>query len=413
MDRFGDDLTEELLQYMTFEDKIRLECVSKQWQRCVFNKQFGLDIVKGSKQTMDSLRIYRKVKRRLPIVYISCLKSILKKCPNIMRVNIEIEVESEVLSLIGQNCPNIKSLRLSPTNSSAEKSLSFFRMYGHKLEELDIKYGSYKFIDILGFCQNPKIINYESLSYYLTEQDGILPKLERIKSPFLFSNSCVKIMSDKYNQTIKTLNVRFNNLTEEELKTRIHYICRFENLTELKLIVSPRQITEPIDDCLSLIGQKCNKILKLNLSIDSSVPISDQFFDSFKNFIAIKKLKIKLEHNRVLSGSVECFKHCKQLYELVINYPELREDFFANIASFVPKLQLLRIKTRNQFSDSFIDSFYSTENIQKVDHRFIRKNYMNWYFGKSLIEVMLSPNGMNVKLIDDNCGLISHVNLIE
>ena len=29
-----------------------------------------------------------------------------------------------------------------------------------------------------------------------------------------------------------------------------------------------------------------------------------------------------------------------------------------------------------------------------------------WYFGKSLIEVMLSPNGMNVKHITHNCGLI-------
>ena len=33
MDRFGDHLTEEVLQYLTFEDKVRLECVSKQWRR--------------------------------------------------------------------------------------------------------------------------------------------------------------------------------------------------------------------------------------------------------------------------------------------------------------------------------------------------------------------------------------------
>ena len=37
----------------------------------------------------------------------------------------------------------------------------------------------------------------------------------------------------------------------------------------------------------------------------------------------------------------------------------------------------------------------------------IDKNY--YYFGKSLIEVMLSPNGMNVKHITHNCGLISDV----
>ena len=61
--------------------------------------------------------------------------------------------------------------------------------------------------------------------------------------------------------------------------------------------------------------------------------------------------------NTVLSGSVECFKHCKQLNELDIDYRKLREDFFANIASFVPKLQLLKIKSDQQFSDTFINLF--------------------------------------------------------
>ena len=34
-DRFGDDLTEELLSYLSVEDKIRLQSVAKQWNRCL------------------------------------------------------------------------------------------------------------------------------------------------------------------------------------------------------------------------------------------------------------------------------------------------------------------------------------------------------------------------------------------
>ena len=59
---------------------------------------------------------------------------------------------------------------------------------------------------------------------------------------------------------------------------------------------------------VSLIGQKCKKLLKLDLSIDSSVPISDQFFDIFTECEAIKEMRIELSHNTVLSRSVECFK---------------------------------------------------------------------------------------------------------
>ena len=38
MDRFGDDLSEVILSYLWFEDKIRLECVSKQWRRLVYQQ---------------------------------------------------------------------------------------------------------------------------------------------------------------------------------------------------------------------------------------------------------------------------------------------------------------------------------------------------------------------------------------
>ena len=39
MERFGDDLTEEILYYLSLKDKVKFECLSKQWQRLVFNKE--------------------------------------------------------------------------------------------------------------------------------------------------------------------------------------------------------------------------------------------------------------------------------------------------------------------------------------------------------------------------------------
>ena len=42
--RICDDLCEVLLSYLSFEDKIRFECVSKQWQKCVYEKQHSLVI---------------------------------------------------------------------------------------------------------------------------------------------------------------------------------------------------------------------------------------------------------------------------------------------------------------------------------------------------------------------------------
>jgi len=43
-ERFGDDLTEVLLSYISFEDCFQYKCVSKQWKHLLFNKQNKLII---------------------------------------------------------------------------------------------------------------------------------------------------------------------------------------------------------------------------------------------------------------------------------------------------------------------------------------------------------------------------------
>jgi hypothetical protein len=43
-DRFGDDLCELILSYLTLNDCLEYQCVNKQWKRLVFNKQMKLII---------------------------------------------------------------------------------------------------------------------------------------------------------------------------------------------------------------------------------------------------------------------------------------------------------------------------------------------------------------------------------
>ena len=366
MDRFGDDLTELILQYLTFEDKVRLECVSKQWRRLIYNKQFVIELDIGSKEKIiGQNELYLNV---------LLLESLLKKCPNISKVNLSSNIKntSEVLSLIGQYCPNIKSLTYwSDFGKEDEKCLSFFRMYGHKLEELLLYGYSTEFRKISKFCPNVKTVLFPKAFLIVPDNSEYLSKLEHLINTIDISfdnDNVMKILSDKYSQTMKTLNVTLYNLTAEVLKTCFNCISRFENLRQLTLCITDSEnITQPIDVCLSLIGQKCTKLLKLDLEMDYFVPISDRFFDVFTQFKAIKKLKIQYPLGIELNGSIECFKHCKQLNDIDINYSELREDFFANIASFVPKLQSLRITTEQQFSKTFVNSFPPMKSMKELN----------------------------------------------
>ena len=483
MDRFGDDLTEEVLQYLFFEDKIRLECVSKQWQRCVYKKQYVIDIdVFNRYNNQNQLHgLFRRIDNERQSDE-QRLVSVVKKCPNITEVrlrrvsrsgvfaiassllNAYINTNSypevikklddfrnnitndlsflkefgeknillfwfaisnrfalllsnsntSVLSIIGRYCPNIKSLDIT---ISGEEDRDFFQHYGHKLQELRYQwdrsgfayedYQNYPIKEYLKMCPNIRKIHVINSSILLDDDKQFLPKLENYQHQWELIESNdkdMKILSDKYIQTMKCLRISFNELTAKELKTCFDCISRFENLRQLKLFISNFQTTEPINKNLLLIGKKCSKLSELDLSIESLV--SKSIFNLFSHFKAIKKLKITLPNNTVLSESVECFKHCKQLKHLDIEYSGLREDFFTNIASFVPKLQTLRIITEQNFSDSFIKSFNSMKNIRKVNLRKGDKigdndNDKYWRFGESWYETKTRSNEKRVNHINN------------
>jgi len=57
-DRFGDDLSELIVSYLTIEDKFRFECLSKQWRRLVFNKTYVLRISQNDRLFAKKVNYY-------------------------------------------------------------------------------------------------------------------------------------------------------------------------------------------------------------------------------------------------------------------------------------------------------------------------------------------------------------------
>ena len=396
MKRFGDDFTEEILQYLRLEDKARLECVSKQWKRCVFQRQFVIEI-----EISESLHEKQ-------------VESVLKKCANITTVVLFARKKSEVLSLIGRYCPHIRSLSYW---SEFIMDLPFLRDYGYKLEELYIQREYKRIKHFMQLCPNVKRVGFlnghERYLVFFTKQKEFWPKLERIKYEMPINSKNVnqmKIFSDKYKKTMKNICFDVFQLNAKELNEFIECISSLENLRSLTVSIATDRINEPIDDCLSLIGRKCTKLLKLDLRIHGSALISHRLFDVFNQLKVIKKLKIESKDNRVLSGSVECFRDCKQLYDIDLTLDELNDDFFSNMGSIFPQLQRLRISTNRSISDSFVNSLHSRKSIVKVS-LFVFNEPNNtyykkcWYFGKRLFEVKASPKGKDVIDIGHNCGL--------
>ncbi len=88
-DRICDDLCEVILQYLPLEDKLRLECVSKQFQRTVFQKVFEYSIKIFYDLMNGCPDYYYEILREMHIqwirfeTYFNEIESVLKRCPNI------------------------------------------------------------------------------------------------------------------------------------------------------------------------------------------------------------------------------------------------------------------------------------------------------------------------------------------
>ena len=279
--------------------------MSKQWKRYVFEKQFVIELIDSESEEIESDRDRRHnsldkliaVENHRRQLNFLVFLSLLKKCPNIKKVNIDIAIDCDVLVLIGIYFPHIKSLGYRSINDSLSGNniLSFFRKYGHKLEELNVTEPDEALNEYLKYCPNLKTVSLIDTIRIEHEEKEFLPKLEKIKSfvtltRFSDYHTRMKILNNKYNKTMKTLKFRLY-LENYALMYCIDCISQFENLTQLSLEFGSPLFPKPIDDCLSLIGQKCTKLLKLDIIIGESIPISDRFFQ-FCELKAIKELKL-------------------------------------------------------------------------------------------------------------------------
>ena len=192
--------------------------------------------------SLDRLLIFKDYRRLLNI---NAFESVVKKCPNVKKVILRFEIDSSVLLMIGQYCPRIKLLGYRRIFNSwkaiDDRIYDFFRDYGHKLEELIVCETNEAFNQYLQHCPNRKTISINDINFIFNEDKEFLIRLEKIKSVIEMSSNSfdnqfsklmneLKILSDKYSKTMKSLNIRLFNLTAEELKTSIECIARFENL---------------------------------------------------------------------------------------------------------------------------------------------------------------------------------------
>ena len=117
-DRFGDDLTEVLLSYLTIDNCFDLRNVSKQWNRLIFNKQKFLRLDNNIDWTQTS--------------NLRQLELTLKRCPNITSIDVNTDPELNIdliFELIIKYCDNLCEIKCTFNELSADICNKFFEKF--------------------------------------------------------------------------------------------------------------------------------------------------------------------------------------------------------------------------------------------------------------------------------------------
>ena len=216
-DRFCDDLCEEILQYLTLEDKLRIQCVSNQFQRTVFKRQYELFInTKGAESHLSHIT------SRLSNYYyyiedesLDSLKALLKKCPNITSIELHRanccyrnpDKINNVFRLIIENCEN-----LSQINDLRDINDSNLKEFHRKFE------------------QKMKYLPFRELGLTLNQY----PNIEKLKLESVLDDSIISRLKLAKTKAKKKLQISLARVQEYILQT---IIDNFPTLTHLNVVI--------------------------------------------------------------------------------------------------------------------------------------------------------------------------------
>ncbi|XP_054161584.1 uncharacterized protein LOC128959615 [Oppia nitens] len=385
MDRFGDDMMELILSYLSFNDKVTLESVSKQWQRVVYNTQTELVLNRSDTEEHNTLN---KLLKDIEVTDYATgfanyagfkaidkpsLESILKKCPLLRKLNFQCYIDGDIMQMVGKHCHYLKSIECNPIGLKESTLREFGRKYGDKLQVIrfnDSNYCSAFLKKFFIYCQNVREVYTEDNSAFICDDPMFLPKLEVIKSIDIRTEQLnqLKILSDKYWETMKTIKIYTYHMIGHQLKNALTHISQFNNLESLGLSISIfDEDIQVIDENIAEISKNCVKLKKLNFTLNNESVISNKFFNAFNKLQSIEKLSLEFfEITKKLDGSVECLKNCSKLRHLVISYKELTEEFFQNIHLFLPNLKIIDIDSDKQMTNKFMESMSKLANLKKI-----------------------------------------------
>ena len=404
-DRFGDDLTELIISYLTIEDKFRFQCLNKRIDKLIFNMQTILNVSKTFKS--------RIVNGRLAVDLQHFEKTLLKlKRLTAINISEEFLVECQVLRLIADHCPHVTELTLAWTFNlfntvdnevNTRNTIDYFgTRVGPKLKKLTLmllsnKEEKHKLKRFFSYCPNLVELTANDLSMICNDVSEnwskILPKLKSIKCRII-NEIHLNALKTQFPSTLIAIRsiIWTTNLDSNNIRTVMTQFGRFRDLQTLELHISFSDSEEnPFIICQSLrqLSERCNKLKTMFISIAGNLE-DDNYLEIFQGFYSLQSLSVRLtDQMKNNKSSIEGLGHLSGLRHLRLEVNTFTEEGYENIGQYLPNLQSISLKTEIQISDNiflhlsqlkklrYLEIVQNLETFKPIDtNRIIQMNQM-------------------------------------
>jgi hypothetical protein len=344
-ERFCDDLCQVLLSFLPISDKIKFECVSKQWKRLVFNRKQKLIITYSEDNKYVIKRIcYEREPTDISLTIKYCinttlLEKVLQKFKYITHLEIntgkdrtfQFYFEPKVLQLIANYCKFLNRFECDywRFNITEENFKDFGLKCGQRLEYF--RYDQLTRENLRAFMpsiNNIKALHMRDKAFNAKDlMEERFSKLEEIS--FKLSNvQNIVLFRDNFHSKIKKIHIHFDTIfvSESVINDCLLQISRFKELKNLSLYSFSHTIfNSSIDETLKIIGNKLSKLKYLFIEFsffkycnENQNCIKGDLFPILAHFKTIEYLKICHESTEDRFGPIKSLKECKNLKYLSI-----------------------------------------------------------------------------------------------
>ena len=403
MDRMDSSLIETLLSYLSLTDKTKFECLSKRVQKLIFNSVTELRLTRWNQQFSSLFSAVQvcdfatAVANRYEwnIINKQYLKTILSKCKNVDKIDLDFYVQFDDLMIIGQLCPNLKNLALQCIGLNVNDLDQFGRQYGHRLNQMYFHSQSHcneYWSQLLKHCPNvTHLWSSDVLKLGICDDINYVPKLEVTAieicnytgRPYV-NYACLQLLTkfvNKYGSTLKNLYLEsFIKLSGDNMHQLADGLSKLVNLQELNLEIQTNESLGESEVQELMDGLKHMKSLKkLYIVLDVYGFDCDHFIQSFNGLESLAVLNINSGNSivpyNITTSNVKCFNTMKSLKELVICCKTISEDFFVDIGRHLPNLSQVIIQCESPITDRTLIELSLLKKLKKLYLSYYKANH--------------------------------------